>query len=861
MSSHTPADSQSRIPAFARDVKIAFLGLFLLAVMIWFGSRTLFASNFLPHWYCYLGNQRLLWTNVITDLVIGLSYVAISIALISLARRAGPALPYPGLFWAFGLFIVTCGGTHFLEVVTIWKPLYWLSAAAKVVTAVASLGTAAVLLLTAADIADFIRTAREAATRAGNERFRSLVQAAPMAVLGFDTQARINVWNPTAERMLGRKPETAQSGMEGSVPPEALAEYQEMLRKSLAGEVTTGLETLLLRADGARFPVSISAAPVRNQVGQLAGVVAIAEDITERKRIDLELKEKTAVLTAVTQALNSFLDQGDWSEASRHLLQFALRRTQSEYGFLGVVLDGSTLRILAHEGVVWDTEINRELYEEKIRQHASEGYFEVAYVHNLLGEVITKGETLIANSPKTNPRSGGLPAGFPRLDSFLGVPIFKGKETVGLIGVANRPGGYTGQELRYLEAMSQATGVLYDSYRQSLKRNALEEEQKHLESQVRQAQKMEVLGRLAGGVAHDFNNMLMVLSGCSELLDCSLPKESSARTYLDQIQRTTEKATAVTKQLLAFSRKQVLEFRPIDLHEALTESEFMLPRLLGSDIALTIHHDAANSWILSDPAQIGQVVANLAINARDAMPEGGQLAISTRNADRLPEESGNSDSPGNKWVVLEVGDTGSGMDEKTRAQIFEPFFTTKPAGKGTGLGLSTVYGIVKQSKGHIRVNSGPGKGTRFDLYFPLADVETSGSSVPFPEEKTVDVDGSGTILLADDEPALRQALAEILRAAGYVVLEAQNATEALEMAQKHPGKLDILLTDIVMPGLRGPELARRVTETHPEIQVVYMSGYAEGFPEAQLPPNSIFLQKPFRFATLLEELKLIRRRP
>ncbi len=860
MSSNTPADSQSRIPTFARDVKIAFLGLFLPAVMIWFGSPTLFASNFLPHWYCYLGNQRLLWTNVITDLVIGLSYVAISLALISLARRAGPALPYPGIFWAFGLFIVTCGATHFLEVVTIWRPLYWLSAAAKVVTAVASLGTAAVLLLTAADIADFIRTARAAATRAGNERFRSLVQAAPMAVVGFDAQARINVWNPTAERMLGRKPETAQSGMEGSVPPEALAEYQEMLRKSLAGEVTTGLEMLLLRADGVRFPVSISAAPVRNQAGQLAGVVAIAEDITERNRIDLELKEKTAVLTAVTQALNSFLDQGDWSAASRHLLQFALRQTQSGYGFLGVVLDGSVLRVLAHEGVVWDTEINRELYEEKIRQHVSEGYFEVAYIHNLLGEVITRGETLIANSPMTDPRSGGLPAGLPRLDSFLGVPIFKGKETVGLIGVANRPGGYTGQELRYLEAMSQATGVLYDSYRQSLKRSALEEEQKRLESQVRQAQKMEVLGRLAGGVAHDFNNMLMVLSGCSELLDGSLPKESSARIYLDQIQRTTEKAAAVTKQLLAFSRKQVLEFRPIDLHEALTESEFMLPRLLGSDIALTIHHDAPNSWILSDPAQIGQVVANLAINARDAMPEGGQLAISTRNADRLPEESGNSDSLGNKWVVLEVGDTGSGMGEKTRAQIFEPFFTTKPAGKGTGLGLSTVYGIVKQSKGHIRVNSGPGKGTRFDLYFPLADVETSGSSVPFPEEKTVDVDGSGTILLADDEPALRQALAEILRAAGYVVLEAQNATEALEMAQKHPGKLDILLTDIVMPGLRGPELARRVTETHPEIQVVYMSGYAEGFPEAQLPPNSIFLQKPFRFATLLEQLKLIRRR-
>lgn len=487
MSSHTLADSQPRIPALARDVKIAFLGLFLLAVTIWFGSRTLFASNFLPHWYCYLGNQRLLWTNVIADLVIGLSYVAISAALISLARRAGRDLPYPGLFWAFGLFIVSCGGTHLLEVVTVWKPLYWLSAAAKVVTALASLGTAVALLLTATDIAEFIRTTREAATRAGNERFRSLVQAAPMAVVGFDTQARINVWNPTAEQMFGQKPETVQPGMERSVPPEALADYQDLLRKSLAGEVTTGFETILLKADGARFPVSISAAPVRNQEGRLEGVVAIAEDIRERKRIDLELKEKTAVLTAVTQALNTFLDKGDWSEASRHLLQFALRQTQSGYGFLGVVLEGSVLRVLAHDGVVWDAELNRDLYEQKIRQHASAGYFEVAHLHNLLGEVITRGETVIANSPKTDSRSGGLPAGHPRLDSFLGVPIFKGKEMVGLIGVANRPGGYTGQELSYLEAMSRATGVLYDSYRQSLRRSALEEEQKRLESQVRQA--------------------------------------------------------------------------------------------------------------------------------------------------------------------------------------------------------------------------------------------------------------------------------------------------------------------------------------------------------------------------------------
>jgi two-component system, cell cycle sensor histidine kinase and response regulator CckA len=379
--------------------------------------------------------------------------------------------------------------------------------------------------------------------------------------------------------------------------------------------------------------------------------------------------------------------------------------------------------------------------------------------------------------------------------------------------------------------------------------------------QVRQAQKMEVLGRLAGGVAHDFNNMLMVLGGCTELLDRSLARESPSRMYIDQIQRTTEKAAAITKQLLTFSRKQVLEMHPIDLHESLTESEFMLPRLLGSDIELTFHHDAAKSWILSAPTQIEQIIANLAINARDAMPGGGRLAISTRNATVLPGEGADTPSVSGNWVVLEVSDTGSGIDEKTRAQLFEPFFTTKPAGKGTGLGLATVYGIVKQSNGHIRVESTPGEGARFELYFPVVETTIPEAQDLPPTEITPGADGGATILVADDEAALRHAVVEILRASGYKVLEAQTASDALEIAeQRHAGELDVLLTDVVMPVFRGPELARRVSRIHPDIRVVYMSGYAEGFSEAELPANSSFLQKPFRFATLLEQLKLIRRR-
>jgi PAS domain S-box-containing protein len=665
MSSNAPSFAQPRTPISPQKAKLALLAVFLLTTALWLGSRTLLAANFLPHWYCYLGNQRLLWSNVIADLVIGLSYVAISSTLVWLVRRTGPDLPYPYFFWAFGVFIVSCGATHFMEVLTVWRPVYWLSAAVKFVTAAASAGTAVVLLVAADNIVAFVRTAREAATRRGNEQFRALINASPMAVVSADLEGKITAWNPAAERLFG----WSAAEIVGKPAPITLlgheVEANELNKEIMSGEMVQGLETLRVNRKGEQIPVSISAAPMFDENGKLVSTMGVFEDISERKR---------------------------------------------------------------------------------------------------------------------------------------------------------------------------------------------------LESQVRQAQKMEVLGRLAGGVAHDFNNMLMVLSSCAELLDRCLPGESSARMYLDQIQRTTEKAAAVTKQLLTFSRKQVLEIIPMDLHQALTESEFMLPRLLGSDIELSFHHDAAKSWILSASAQIEQIVANLAINARDAMPEGGHLGISTRNSTILRGEDADSPSLSGNWIVLEVSDTGAGIDEKTRAQLFEPFFTTKPAGKGTGLGLATVYGIVKQSNGHIRVQSIPGKGARFELYFPLVEAPCPESGDSHPAQSTADNSGGATILVVDDEPALRQAVVEVLRTAGYKVFEAQTAPEALEIAEQHLGELDILLTDIVMPLLRGPELARRVSELHPNIRVIYMSGYAEGFPETRLPSNTVFLQKPFRFATLLEQLKLVQRR-
>jgi PAS domain S-box-containing protein len=672
MASAAPTLSPPQPASSPRTFKTALVVLFILTAAIWISSRTLLSVNFLPHWYCFVGNKRLLWTTVIADLLIGLSYLVISATLARLVRRSGRDLPYAGFFWAFGLFIVSCGVTHFMEVVTVWKPVYWLAAAAKILTAVVSAGTALVLLVAANDIVDFVRTAREAVIRRGSERFRALVEAAPMAVVSSDLEGKITTWNPNAEHLFGWSAPEVVGKIVPMIPPEKMDEYDKLQLKTIAGEITKGLETIRLDSKGKHIPVSISVAPVADENGSLTGTIAVIEDITERKRIAHELKQ--------------------------------------------------------------------------------------------------------------------------------------------------------------------------------------------LEQQVLQAQKMEVLGRLAGGVAHDFNNMLMVIGGCSELLERSLPLETPARAYLDEIQRTSQKAAAITKQLLAFSRKQVLELRPLDLHEALTDSEFMLPRLLGSDVQLSFRHEAAKSWILSDPAQIEQVVANLAINARDAMPEGGRLSISTRNAAQVPGNGAGEATQTADWVVLEVKDTGCGMDEATRAQIFEPFFTTKPAGKGTGLGLATVYGIVKQSGGHIRLESTPGAGARFEIYFPVVARPEEIQRASLPVEILEESVGGGTVLVADDETALRQTIVEILRSSGYNVLESRSAEDALEIARRSAGKIDILLTDIVMPGLRGTELARRVQEIQPHVKVVFMSGYAEGLPEAELPPNSAFLQKPFRFATLLEQLKLIGRR-
>jgi PAS domain S-box-containing protein len=365
-----------------------------------------------------------------------------------------------------------------------------------------------------------------------------------------------------------------------------------------------------------------------------------------------------------------------------------------------------------------------------------------------------------------------------------------------------------------------------------------------LEAQLRQSQKMEAVGRLAGGVAHDFNNLLSVVLSYSEMAIADMKEGDPIRDDMEQIRRAGVRAADLTRQLLMFSRQQVIAPKVLDLNDVLTNMDNMLRRLVGEDVEVTFIPGASLGRVQADPGSIDQVVMNLAINARDAMPIGGKLTLETANV-VLDEEyaGGHLGAIPGSYVMLSVTDTGAGMDKATQARIFEPFFTTKEKGKGTGLGLSTVFGIVQQSGGSIWVYSERGSGTTFKLYLPRVEAM---AEEPRPQKAAATLRGSETILLVEDEDQVRDVARGILRRHGYAVLETRSAGEALLLSERHVGPIHLLLTDVVMPQMSGPELAKRLAKTRPEVKVLCMSGYTDdaAVRHGVLDAAFAYLQKP-----------------
>jgi two-component system cell cycle sensor histidine kinase/response regulator CckA len=472
-----------------------------------------------------------------------------------------------------------------------------------------------------------------------------------------------------------------------------------------------------------------------------------------------------------------------------------------------------------------------------IYTHIDGGHRRIPVGESKVGQIAAEGRPHISRDVQTDPRIADHAwARREGMTSFAGHPLLVGGQVVGVMALFGR------EPLSAL--VVNALTSIADGIAIRIRAEHAEQARLALEEQLRQSQKMDAVGRLAGGIAHDFNNLLSVILSYGELIMNDLRPDDPMRGDVSEIHKAGLRAAALTRQLLMFSRQQVIAPRVVDLNVLIEAMNKMLQRLVGADVSLKFVAATPLGRVRVDQNSIEQVIMNLVVNARDAMPKGGKLRVETANV-VLDDEFVSvhfAAKPG-AYVMLSVTDSGTGIDKATQARIFEPFFTTKPSGKGTGLGLSTVFGIVQQSGGHVWVESEPGKGTCFKVYLPR--VEAAADDVPSQKPSAM-ARGTETVLLVEDEEQVRAVVRGILHRHGYTVIEASNGDDALLVSERHRGKIDLLLSDVVMPGMSGPDLAKRLSPTRPSMKVVCMSGYTDdaAVRHGVMDAAFAYLQKP-----------------
>jgi PAS domain S-box-containing protein len=672
------------------------------------------------------------------------------------------------------------------------------------------------------------------ALREAEARYHQLFDRLPIGLYRTSPDGRFLDANPTLVQMLGC-PDRATLLSLSAATFYARPEDRDRWRGDVERQgVVHHFETPLRRLDGTVLWVDDTVSAVRDAQGRLLCYEGSLEDITERKRAEEALHLQTGQLERIAHAMTTFLTGEDLAGSCAPLLSAALVQTGSENGFIGVV-EGKDLRIVAEHAFDWDALLPGDALT-KARQAQQRS-----------GQLVFAGfEESLAGMLGAQPCSNEAPcSGSP---GILAVRICRGPEPVGVIAVGGRERAGGPAERARLELLTHATGVIFGSHCQARGQAALE-------AQLRQAQKMEAVGRLAGGVAHDFNNLLTVITGYSDLLLRELPKDHPRRRPVSEILKAADRATDLVRQLLAFSRQQVVHPRILDLNNIVCDVESLLGRLIGEDIELARDLDPELARVRVDRGQIEQILMNLAVNARDAMPGGGRLSVATANVDLdeafVAAHMGASQGP---HAMLAVSDTGHGMDKETLSHIFEPFFTTKEVGKGTGLGLATVYGIVKQAGGYIAVESEVGQGTTFRIYLPVTDA--IAPKTPSAERTASVPRGSGTVLLVEDEDMVRDLAGQALVLQGYDVLVASDGAQALRIAAEHDGAISLLLTDVVMPGMSGRQLAEAITALSPATGVLYMSGYSDREAcRAVAEPPEAFIQKPFTVERLAARVR------
>ncbi len=629
-----------------------------------------------------------------------------------------------------------------------------------------------------------------------------LLESLPDAIVAVDREGTIvqvntqtqNLFGYLRDELIGEKIEILVPESYRAAHHRHRADFAETPRTRRMG---ADLDLHGRRRNGSEFPVEISLSPVSTDKGMF--VLSAIRDISDRKRIAEELRRAneelhqrtTEQLGEYRARLVSIIDSSEdaiYSKGLDGIITSWNRGAERIYGYAPEEVVGKHISILAPDD-------RRDEIPEILRK-------------------IARGETI---------------------EHYESTRVTKDAKTL-YVSISISP-------------LRDARGNIVGA--SAIARDITA--QRRAEGQLHQAQKMEAIGRLAGGVAHDFNNILGIISACSEFLRDRIDPAAGSAHYIDNIKKATERGSSLTRQLLTFSKSSSIQPRVLDLNERLRDVSKLLRPLMGDDVEILIVSKSPAAVIEADPGQLDQIVVNLAVNARDAMPRGGKFILETRS-EKFDEDFADQhqNMPAGKYIVLAVSDTGTGMDEATVARIFEPFFTTKETGKGTGLGLATVYGIVKQSAGHILVYSEPGHGTTFKIYLPSADhkigVETK------PEVEIVSPKRHGTtILLVEDDEIMRGLTRQLLQEHGYTVVEADDGKSALEVVQSHQGPIDLLLTDVVMRRMSGPELVERLHTSRPDLKVVFMSGYTgELISEREVLKRGVtLLEKPFSRTSLL----------
>lgn len=585
-----------------------------------------------------------------------------------------------------------------------------------------------------------------------------------------------------------------------------------------------------VRKDGTRVPIAVTAFAVNGSDGTPAGVAAIIKDITQRKISE----RRQAAQYAVTSVL---AESPTLAEAAPRILQPLCESLGWELGALWFVDEAATVLRFVE---LWHApQTSVPTFEARTRQMT------FAPGEGMPGRVWATAQPLWI--PDVVADSNFPRAPFAKqegLHAACGFPIISGDQVIGVLEFFSRE---IREPDRDLLQMFHAIGTQIGQFG----------ERALLAAQLRQAQKMEAIGLLAGGIAHDFNNLLTVINGYSDLTLESLAPDDRHRGGIEHIKKAGKRAAALTGQLLAFSRKQILQPKVVDLNQLVRNIEPMLRRLINEDIQMTTALASGLVTVKVDPGQIDQVLMNLVVNARDAMPQGGRIFIETANIELEEAACKQMSVQAGSYVTLAIKDTGTGMTPEVQARIFEPFFTTKQPGKGTGLGLPTVFGIVKQSRGHVMVSSEPGRGTTFTLYFPLvaetAERDERGHTQAEP------LGGSETLLIVEDDDLVRSLAHTILQAHGYTVLEANNGRDALRLCEEHKGPIHLVVMDVVMPEMSGREVADRLAPRRPETKVLYLSGYTDDaiVHHGVLNPGIAFLNKPFTPDTLLHKVRAV----